>query len=71
MRKNNFIMIAFFVAITAVSAFAKPMEALSEYNVFLIHGAGSSLNLKNPVSFEAGRFFVYLLLWQKYLYYSI
>ncbi|OWV03220.1 MULTISPECIES: hypothetical protein [unclassified Fibrobacter] len=24
-----------------VSLFAKPMEALSEYNVFLIHGAGS------------------------------
>ena len=34
----NYVLI--FLSLT-VSLFAKPMEALSEYNVFLIHGAGS------------------------------
>ena len=44
MRKSNFIMIATIVAITAVSAFAKPMEALSHYNVVMVHGASDSKN---------------------------
>lgn len=44
MRKDIFIMIAIFFAITVIPVLSKPMEAISHYNVVMVHGASDSEN---------------------------
>lgn len=44
MKNINLILCAIFIALFWTSTFAKPMEALSRYNVVLVHGAADSLS---------------------------